>query len=648
MEQSTFQLLLNSKQFPIPSQFDRLPKVSSKVYHSLVFDSLHQYYVESNVSEDVFQSFLDYWIKEEVPNISINNFYEYYNLSQEFNLLTDIIRKKKEEFGSDLQFFNGLKEQDKNNCRSDYERQISENLDNYLDQYGTEMMKLPIQTLFNIFNHSQRNFTKHDLAYNLIKIEYKLSNDPNIFILLSALDATKLSQENLEDCLCSRHLRNGMMPKIESSYFANLYEKQRQMESEIEEFRSILNGQQSDMIQFRTNITLYVTNQDKKIDELIIQLKEQERKSSTEIEELKKKIQGQSNEALKSSTEIEELKKQIQGQSNEMLKSNNEIINIKNFISNQANEIKTSNESFSNAFIELKNRIKMQNDLLQKLEESHKAEIITFSRDLTRKMDSTNKLVDFLNNKFMLFLSTSNSNNEHRKIHRRRIEQTGDDQSNPNIKPGESVPKINISGIPSSSINEETSSENGEQNSSPPNEKRRKHKKHAYNEYYSPRLSQQQTLSYSQIKGNNPNVLSPTSRNSSNEEENGNMYSNYNEYYSPRFSQQKNNITQSSNLSYLAAQKSPNNSSRTLVGKLQVSDSDSMNTDDNQINNQKCANNDSQQKYSNYSPSFYLNHIKMANSSPGMNSPKNLSDISSNNPGLISPNAIYDKDQYDY
>lgn len=186
------------------------------------------------------------------------------------------------------------------------------------------------------------------------------------------------------------------------------------------------------------------------------------------------------------------------------------------------------------------------------------------------------------------------------------------------------------------------------QGSSPPNEKRRRKKKHVYNEYYSPRLSQQQTLSYSQIKGNNPNVLSPTSRNSSNEEENGNMYSNYNEYYSPRLSQQKNNITQSSNLSYLAAQNLPNNSTRTMVGKLQISDSDSMNTDDSQINNQKCANNDSQQKHSNYSPSFYLNHIKKANSSPGMNSPKNLSDISSNNPGLISPNAIYDKDKYDY
>lgn len=136
--QTSFELRLNLKSFQIPSQFDRLTKVASKIYNCLVFNPSHQYYVESNVSENVFKSFLNYWIKEEIPNINISNFFEYHNLSQEFNLLTDMIEKKKGEYGDDLQFFNGLLEQDNEN-RSDYEKQISENLDNYLDNYGPEI-----------------------------------------------------------------------------------------------------------------------------------------------------------------------------------------------------------------------------------------------------------------------------------------------------------------------------------------------------------------------------------------------------------------------------------------------------------------------------------------------------------------------------
>ena len=50
--------------------------------------------------------------------------------------------------------------------RSDYEEQISEKFNEYLEHHGIEMMKLPFQTLYNIFNHQKRKLTNHNLAYN--------------------------------------------------------------------------------------------------------------------------------------------------------------------------------------------------------------------------------------------------------------------------------------------------------------------------------------------------------------------------------------------------------------------------------------------------------------------------------------------------
>ncbi|KAK8839706.1 hypothetical protein M9Y10_031410 [Tritrichomonas musculus] len=319
--QTSFELRLNLKSFQIPSQFDRLTKVASKIYNCLVFNPSHQYYVESNVSENVFKSFLNYWIKEEIPNINISNFFEYHNLSQEFNLLTDIIEKKKGEYGDDLQFFNGLLEQDNEN-RSDYEKQISENLDNYLDNYGPEIMKLPIQSLFNIFNHPERKLTKHNLAYNLIKIEFIRSNDQNIFVLLPSLDSTKISQENLEDSLCSCHLRNGMMPKIESYCFANQFEKQLQMEKEIAELQSLLKDQQSKLEQFITSMTSFMSLQNKKFDDLNAHMKEQEDKNSSEFDEIKEQINEQEN---KRDSQIDAINKNIKEKEDQITKEIDEI-----------------------------------------------------------------------------------------------------------------------------------------------------------------------------------------------------------------------------------------------------------------------------------------------------------------------------------
>lgn len=111
-----------------------------------------------------------------------------------------------------------------------YEGEVSRNLDDYLDRYGIEMMKLPINTLFNIFNHQNCSLQNHDIAYNLIKIHYNQTNDQSIFILLPCLDGAKLNQKNLEDLIISKNLHANFMPKFDHNCINSALHKQKEME----------------------------------------------------------------------------------------------------------------------------------------------------------------------------------------------------------------------------------------------------------------------------------------------------------------------------------------------------------------------------------------------------------------------------------
>ena len=84
-----FTLILQSKAFKIPSSFPHLRDVDENIYKQLI--SINQYEVKSLVSEDVFQSFINHWIKNEMPNIQIDNFEQYNQLSQEFDRMNNLL-----------------------------------------------------------------------------------------------------------------------------------------------------------------------------------------------------------------------------------------------------------------------------------------------------------------------------------------------------------------------------------------------------------------------------------------------------------------------------------------------------------------------------------------------------------------------------
>lgn len=89
-DKKTFKIILNDDIFIIPTDFQSLSNVNPKIY--LKLRSQSQYVVQSQVHKDTLKSFINYWTKKEIPEISINNISEYELLSQEFDLMKCLIK----------------------------------------------------------------------------------------------------------------------------------------------------------------------------------------------------------------------------------------------------------------------------------------------------------------------------------------------------------------------------------------------------------------------------------------------------------------------------------------------------------------------------------------------------------------------------
>lgn len=191
MERTSFDLILKEKVFHIPIIFDNIVHIDPSIYKSLIFK--HQYIVESNVNESVFVFFIDYLVNQVQPVINSSNFNDYIQLSEEFKFeslyhLIQLTKESKKEYLD----INSIKNSYINKISID-ENHIACNLDNYLDHYGIEMLKLPIQLLFNIFTNPERKLSKYEYLCELILNYYNETNDFQIFSLLTTFDNSKIN-----------------------------------------------------------------------------------------------------------------------------------------------------------------------------------------------------------------------------------------------------------------------------------------------------------------------------------------------------------------------------------------------------------------------------------------------------------------------
>lgn len=269
MQHQSYKFVLNSKEFEIPSNISRLHDMSPNIYLSFISEGF--YTVQSDVSEEVFKSFIKYLVTNEVPNIDITSIMEYSQLSQEFNLMHSLIfsiEHTKEFHVHQVEKLNNPSIQNK----SEIEKFIAKSLDGFIINCGEQLLCSSIHSLYRIFNHSERSLTQHNLCYILIKDHFSRTQNPSIFIILQFLDGNKLSKENLDDCIKSRDSRHGILPRIEFSYISELESQvmsaKQESRNQVEQMQQKINEIESLLEEERQMREKEIQKKDEDINEL--------------------------------------------------------------------------------------------------------------------------------------------------------------------------------------------------------------------------------------------------------------------------------------------------------------------------------------------------------------------------------------------
>lgn len=125
---TSYDLIFRNQILHVPKIQEIIISVSKRVADELL--NSNKYIVKSNVSDDIFQNFVDFWIdNKKIPIIDHTNLTEYQQLSQEFGMLSELISSKKDPLFNILCLSNNSK------CdKSSFEKNISCNLDLYLEK----------------------------------------------------------------------------------------------------------------------------------------------------------------------------------------------------------------------------------------------------------------------------------------------------------------------------------------------------------------------------------------------------------------------------------------------------------------------------------------------------------------------------------
>ena len=176
INQGQFKLILNQHNFFIPSNCRSFQSIDQNIYESLIAN--HQYKVKSNVSMEIFQSFIDYLVNNKKPNIDISNASEFEKLSNEFDCMQSMINLFKNLY---KKFSFSFMKTDQNQFNSKLKRK-HEKIDKIVKSYHDV-----IQFIFND-NNSYPDI-KSDY-FNLVEEEFFRESTIPIIHLYSAQKVT--------------------------------------------------------------------------------------------------------------------------------------------------------------------------------------------------------------------------------------------------------------------------------------------------------------------------------------------------------------------------------------------------------------------------------------------------------------------------
>lgn len=367
----------------IPLNLVKTPDLSDSFIFNVFNNQQKEYIVESQVNNEVFKMFIKYWLKKEIPEITVNNYYKFEELNKEFGFLTKIISQQTEKWNNFeylIKELNNSQVKDKQMA----EEKIASNLDNCLIQVGPMLMNQPIGQLYNIFSHKKRQLTQHNIAYKLIKEKYLKSNDLNIFILLQFLDGSKLDHQYLRESFDECQKRNNFMPQINFSFINNFYDENKKQAEKIKKLEVLISNlekkiSQNDEEQNKKHSQTIekINNLEKKVDSYNSQINENYNK----LEKTQKDKQSDiCSNIEKLNEQIQETNKNIQDLSLKLKKDISVInTNIEDQKSKSVNDIKAIRQNIQDQKINsekeiltIQNNIKDQNSNYNKVLEKIK------------------------------------------------------------------------------------------------------------------------------------------------------------------------------------------------------------------------------------------------------------------------------------
>lgn len=223
------------------------------------------YHVESNVSDETFQNFLNFWTKGEEPLINSDNASDYYLLSEEIGLMKDIVLKHINEDVLHISCLQKLdaKPKDKEKIshdKSNNEKYAAKNLDKLIKKYPDHLMKIPINSLYNIFYNPQRVLTNTQKAYEFIDDLIKTAtihnneNKLNYFVLFSSLNGDDLDDKTKLKILSKTNDYFGFIPKFSPSFYKSIEENYNSLElnkKQLEFYKTELNKEISENLEIK-------------------------------------------------------------------------------------------------------------------------------------------------------------------------------------------------------------------------------------------------------------------------------------------------------------------------------------------------------------------------------------------------------------
>lgn len=255
-------------QFPMNRKvFQKIPESKDDIYNSLF--NHHKYYVKSKVHLENFQSFLKYWEDGTFPKIENENIMEFYQLYIEFGFLDEYFTSPK--FKKPLFNLSYLIDSEKNgsSLRADIEKEIAQNLDDYIDNFSNDLQKVSITSLYNIFGHPNRNLKNQDKAYQFVTKASENQNK-NFFILLDTFDLHKFNDAEIKrDFLFNRKDHFGFIPQNTESFIISIFEENKTLKSKINECLS----QNNNLQQQNNDLSIQIKDLQQQNNDYSIQIK---------------------------------------------------------------------------------------------------------------------------------------------------------------------------------------------------------------------------------------------------------------------------------------------------------------------------------------------------------------------------------------